>query len=155
MDINIIAAISDSKPIPESVMPSYKIFIESLTAEVRAFVDNALMYDSIGMPLYSKELCCQCLAYLLVLGGGDEACVVGKMRGILAYAQVKANIFGGEIPNGEWIIKISAYVKELESAKDEWTKTGVLPTWLESLYIRYPDLHKNYNFPAKKDDKRI
>ena len=86
-------------------------------------------FEQIGVTIYSDELCCQVLAYVFVYGGGNEQVVYNTaFNQVIRIAQKKANIFGSEIPNIEYVALIQKYIKELKISE---------PKWLLSLEKRY------------------
>lgn len=88
-------------------------------------------FNSIGTSMMSMNFAAKLLAYVYVMGGGNEAvvCHEGLNAGI-AIAQQKFNIKGGEIPMTKSIPVIRAFIMELE-------KLGDKTPWLQQIYSRY------------------
>ena len=78
---------------------------------------------SAGVPIISKDKCCQLLAWVFVYGGGHEQVVMdGWLRNAILYAQQRLNINGGEIPNMELAILMNKYIKSVSDYDNppEW-----------------------------------
>lgn len=88
-------------------------------------------FNSIGTSMMSLNFAAKLLAYVYVMGGGNEAVVnhEGLNAGI-AIAQRKFNIFGGETPDYKVIVCIRAFINELERKGDK-------TPWLKQIYDRY------------------
>ena len=76
----------------------------------RKLFDTCIEND---LKIYSDDLCCQALAWLYVYGGGNEEVTQGKVRTLLLYAQKRANLMGGEVPDIEMVKKIQDYYRSL------------------------------------------
>jgi len=66
-----------------------------------------------GLKIYSDDLCSQALAWLLVFGGGNSEVVYGKASGLFLYAQRRAKLYGGEVPEEDLIASIQEYYRTL------------------------------------------
>lgn len=99
-----------------------------------------------GMKIISDDFCCQLLAWLLQLGGGQEATVYDmKLNCDIAEAQDRLNLYGGECCNAELLPALKLYNMDLENylngkiPKPEWVK----------------NIEKKYNLKPYKDSKTI
>jgi hypothetical protein len=88
-------------------------------------------FNQVGASMMTDDFACKLLAYLSVMGGGNEIVVthIGLNAGI-AIAQAKLNIYGGEVPKRELLPKLQSYIKELNL-------TGEDTPWLPEIYDRY------------------
>jgi hypothetical protein len=93
--------------------------------------------------ILSDDHCSRLLAYVYVLGGGNEAVVInGKLNAHIKEAQRRANLFGGKFPNTAFLPSIQKYVKELEewiNSKGEIKK----PKWFQNFETVYSLKHNN------------
>jgi hypothetical protein len=104
-------------------------------------------FNQIGTSMMSDDFCSKLLAYVYVMGGGNEAVVMhsGLNAGI-RIAQEKANIKGGEIPNAKLLPLIQERIKELEGSYKEGKYQCA---WLTEIYERY-----NFTDTPKKSKKK-
>jgi hypothetical protein len=88
-------------------------------------------FNSVGASMMTVNFAAKLLAYVYVMGGGNEAVVQheGLNAGIAIAAQ-KFNIRGGEIPKAKFIPVIRAFIHELERLGDN-------TPWLNEIYSRY------------------
>lgn len=88
-------------------------------------------FNQIGASMMNNEFAAKLLAYLYVMGGGNEAVVLhqGLNAGIMI-AQQKFNLKGGEIPSAEGVKLIQQYIKELEATMED-------TPWLQEIFTRY------------------
>lgn len=122
-------------------------------------------FEQIGMTMMTDDFAAKLLAYVYVMGGGNEAVVLHKgLNAGIGVAQQKANLKGGEIPNAKMLPLIQMYIKELELAeknpahKEYWYKnpSRAVP-WLKEIYTRYElvegrgPANPNQQSRAKKD----
>jgi len=93
--------------------------------------DMEKAFNQVGASMMSDDFACKLLAYLSVMGGGNEIVVthIGLNAGI-AIAQAKLNIYGGEIPKRELLPKLKSYIRELELTRED-------TLWLSEIYERY------------------
>ena len=88
-------------------------------------------FNSIGTSMMSLNFASKLLAYVYVMGGGNEAVVYNEeLNAGIAIAQRKFNIFGGEKPDYKGIVCIRAFINELERKGDK-------TPWLKQIYDRY------------------
>lgn len=94
-------------------------------------------FSQIGFTMMSDEFAAKLLAYVYVMGGGNEAVVYHKsMNADIHIAQQKANLYGGSIPNLEMIPLINKYIKELEKSMDSCP-------WLSEIFNKYKFIPPN------------
>lgn len=88
-------------------------------------------FNQVGASMMSLNFAAKLLAYVYVMGGGNEAvCYNESLNAGIAIAQQKFNIKGGEIPMAKSIPVIKAFIKELEQLGDDCP-------WLQQIYYRY------------------
>jgi hypothetical protein len=88
-------------------------------------------FNSIGCSMMTADFAAKLLAYLYVMGGGNEAVTMNAgLNAGIAIAQQKFNLNGGEIPDAQGVELIKKYIVELE----ENLKDAV---WLNEIYQRY------------------
>jgi len=79
---------------------------------------------SLGMAMYSDQLCCQGLAWLLVYGGAYSAVTYNpSLTMLFTYAKNKLNLKPNEIPNSELLPLLQKYIKEAEIGWQRATTT--------------------------------
>lgn len=101
-------------------------------------------FNQIGTSMMSNEFAAKLLAYVYVMGGGNEAVTLHQgLNAGIGIAQQKFNIIGGEIPNQEGVLLIQKYIKELEQNMEE-------TEWLEEIFKRY-----NLDGPKKKNSGKV
>lgn len=89
----------------------------------------------IGQPLYTKEVACEMLAWLRVLGGHTEAVVLNNgLNFALRVCAQQLGIEGGKTPDKDGVILMKAKIAEL----DRCLKLGDdLPAWCRRIIRRY------------------
>lgn len=88
-------------------------------------------FNGIGCSIMSMNFASKLLAYVYVMGGGNEAIVYNEgLNAGIAIAQRKFNIIGGEVPDYRGIACIRAFINELERKGDK-------TPWLKEIYERY------------------
>ena len=88
-------------------------------------------FNQVGASMMSLNFAAKLLAYVYVMGGGNEAvCYNEALNAGIAIAQQKFNIKGGETPMLKSIPVIKAFIKELECLGDDCP-------WLQQIYSRY------------------
>jgi hypothetical protein len=92
-------------------------------------------FNQIGASMMTDDFAAKLLAYVFVMGGGNEAvvCHEGLSAGIFM-AQRKFNVFGGEVPRAEGVALMNKYIKELESSYENGEYRA---EWLSEIYKRY------------------
>jgi hypothetical protein len=95
-------------------------------------------FNSIGVSMMSDDFAAKLLAYVSVMGGGNEAVVTNKklLAGI-GIAQQKFNIKGGEVPDANGITLFQKYVAELETYIKESKEPFADDFWLKEVFDRY------------------
>jgi hypothetical protein len=88
-------------------------------------------FNQIGCSMMSADFAAKLMAYVYVMGGGNEQLVthVGLNAGI-NIAQEKFHLNGGETPDSEGVVLINKYIAELEKSKVE-------TVWLKEIKERY------------------
>lgn len=93
-------------------------------------------FNQVGGSMMSMNFAAKLLAYVYVMGGGNEAVVYNEtLNAGIAIASQKFNIKGGEIPEWKSIPVIHAFVNELERRGDD-------TPWLQEIFSRYNILNK-------------
>jgi hypothetical protein len=93
-------------------------------------------FNGIGTSMMSDEFAARLLAYLYVMGGGNESVVLhGALNAGIRIAQEKFKLKGGQRPDGAGITLIQKYVAELESSYA--FETGYQAEWLDEIGERY------------------
>lgn len=88
-------------------------------------------FNSVGASMMSMNFAAKLLAYVYVMGGGNEAVTMHEgLNAGIAIAQQKFNIKGGEIPMAKSIPVIRAFINELERLGDN-------TPWLQQIFFRY------------------
>jgi hypothetical protein len=88
-------------------------------------------FNSVGASVMSADFAAKLLAYVFVMGGGNEAVTMNaKLNVGIAIAQQKFNLYGGEAPSAQDVGLIKRYVAELE-------KNGKETAWLGEIFERY------------------
>lgn len=88
-------------------------------------------FNSVGTSMMSMNFAAKLLAYVYVMGGGNEAVIYNEaLNADIAIAQQKFNIKGGKIPMAKSIPVIRAFIHELE-------RLGEKTPWLQQIYSRY------------------
>jgi hypothetical protein len=88
-------------------------------------------FNQIGASMMSADFAAKLLAYVYLMGGGNEAVTMHEgLNAGIAIAQQKFNLSGGETPDAEGVVLIKKYVTELEKG---WEKT----IWLDEIFNRY------------------
>lgn len=88
-------------------------------------------FNRIGTSMMSQSFAGKLLAYVYVMGGGNEAVVYNEaLNAGIAIAAQKFGIKGGEKPDYISIPIVRAFVKELE-------RTGDDTPWLSDIFSRY------------------
>ena len=88
-------------------------------------------FNSVGTSMLTDDFACKLLAYVYVMGGGNEAVTLHTgLNAAIAMAQEKLNIKGGEIPNARLLPLLQAKIKELEQDMDDCP-------WLPEIFTRY------------------
>ena len=88
-------------------------------------------FNSVGSSMMSMNFAAKLLAYVYVMGGGNEAVVYNEaLNAGIAIAAQKFNIKGGSIPMAKSIPVIRAFILELE-------RKGEDTPWLSDIYNRY------------------
>jgi hypothetical protein len=89
----------------------------------RHAMDLQEAFMSIGTSMIKPDFACKLLAYVLVMGGGNEAAVMNPLMnaGIGMAAQL-LNIKGGCVPNAELLPELQKRIRELEDNMEntEW-----------------------------------
>ena len=76
-------------------------------------------FNQVGSSMMSMNFAAKLLAYVYVMGGGNEAVVYNEaMNAGIAIASQKFKIKAGEIPEAKAIPVIRAFIKELEREGD-------------------------------------
>jgi hypothetical protein len=97
--------------------------------------DFFITLEQLGGKTLPDEQCCQLLAWLLVYGGGCELTTTNfKLNTDIQCAQMRLNIFGGEIPNGELIPLLQKFITECEQYESNEIDK---PQWLDALEKRH------------------
>lgn len=87
-------------------------------------------FNQIGCSMMTDVFAAKLLAYVYVMGGGNEAVTMHEgLNAGIAIAQQKFNLKGGEVPSRK-IPLIRIYIKQLE-------KNGENTPWLKQIYSRY------------------
>jgi hypothetical protein len=93
--------------------------------------DLEAAFNHVGSSMMSADFAAKLLAYVYVMGGGNEAVTMHEgLNAGIAIAQQKFNLNGGEIPNRMGIELIKKYIAELEKNEKE-------TTWLHEIFGRY------------------
>ena len=97
---------------------------------------------NLGFKMYSDDLCCQALAWLLIWGGGNSDVVYGKAVNLFLYAEKRANILGGETANPDFTNKIQEYYKTVVPDGKPYSKESRdlyynPPQWVIDFETRY------------------
>lgn len=88
-------------------------------------------FKSVGVNMLSDDTCCKVLAYLYVMGGGNEAVVYNtKLNTDIKIAQDRMNLHGGEIPNEEVLPLLRQRIFELDTFQEDCV-------WLPHFLFRY------------------
>lgn len=88
-------------------------------------------FNSIGCSMIPDDFAAKLLAYVYVMGGGNEAVVTHQgLNAGISIAQKKFNLYGGETPNSDGIKLIKHYTNELE-------RLGLCTPWLWDIFKRY------------------
>lgn len=88
-------------------------------------------FKSIGSSMMSDDFASKLLAYVYVMGGGNEAVTLHEgLNAGINIAQEKANIKGGEIPDRNMMLLIQQRIRELEETMDD-------TEWLTEIFTRY------------------
>lgn len=88
-------------------------------------------FNSVEASMMSMNFAAKLLAYVYVMGGGNEAVTMHEgLNAGIAIAQQKFNIKGGEIPMAKSIPVIRAFINELERLGDN-------TPWLQQIFFRY------------------
>lgn len=75
-------------------------------------------FEQIGSTMMSDEFAARLLAYVYVMGGGNEAVVLHvSLNAGIKIAQQKANIYGGCVPNADMVPLIQKSFIELEAGE--------------------------------------
>lgn len=98
-------------------------------------------FNNIGLSMMSDGFAAKLLAYVYVLGGGNEAVVyhTGLNAGI-KIAQQKFNLYGGQVPNVKLLGLLQQRIKEIEANEKV--------EWLNEIYERY-------NLVTNGEDKKV
>lgn len=93
-----------------------------VTSNPAYLMDETFELNGLGsMYPMSDDDCCKLLAWLLVLGGGDESVVYNTVLNCrILKAQKRLNIGGGCMPNMKLLPLLSKRTKELETGTDDW-----------------------------------
>ena len=104
------------------------------SGQLAADLENA--FNQFGASMMRDEFAAKLLAYVYVMGGGNEAVTIHEgLHAGIRIAQEKFNIKGGEIPSATGILLIQKYVYELE-------KKELHCPWLSEIGERYNlDMH--------------
>jgi len=97
-------------------------------------------FNSVGMSLMNDDFAAKLLAYVYVMGGGNESVTQNpSMSAGIAIAQQKFNLFGGEAPSKKGIELIKKYVAELENGieKIDFHAEKCNVEWLNEIFERY------------------
>lgn len=82
-----------------------------------------------GINIIGKEHAAQLIAAVYVFG--DESAVYsGKMRADIQYIQQRYGLFGGGIPDGDFVAQVAKYAHDIQQSKGK-------PGWLATLEDRY------------------
>lgn len=102
--------------------------------QLAANLENA--FNQIGGSMMKNEFAAKLLAYVYVMGGGNEAVTIHEgLHAGIRIAQEKFNLKGGEVPDSEGVLLIQKYVYELE-------KKELHCPWLSEIGERYNlDMH--------------
>lgn len=88
-------------------------------------------FNQIGTSMMSMNFAAKLLAYVYVMGGGNEAVVYNEgLNAGIAIAAQKFNIKGGCVPMMKSIPVIRAFIHELERKGDD-------TPWLKDIFTRY------------------
>ena len=88
-------------------------------------------FNQVGSSMMSMNFAAKLLAYVYVMGGGNEAVVYNEgMNAGIAIASQKFKIKAEEIPEARAIPIIRAFIKELERKGDD-------TPWLKEIFNRY------------------
>jgi len=88
-------------------------------------------FSQIGLSMMSDDFAAKLLAYVYVMGGGNEAVAMNPaMIASIGMAQQKFNILGGKIPNEKGISLLRERIRELETGMDK-------TEWLNEIFKRY------------------
>ncbi len=100
-------------------------------------------FNQVGSSMMSMNFAAKLLAYVYVMGGGNEAVVYNEaLNAGIAIASQKFHINGGEVPEARAIPVIRAFIKELEREGDN-------TPWLQQIFTRYNITNKT----VKKNEK--
>jgi hypothetical protein len=110
--------------------------MSSVTFQLASQLEEA--FNAVGASMMSDEFAGKLLAYVYVMGGGNEAVVYNEaLNAGIAIAAQKFNIKGGEMPKAKSIPIVRAFIHELE-------RKGEDTPWLERIYSRY-NISRNQN----------
>lgn len=88
-------------------------------------------FNQVGTSMMSMNFAAKLLAYVYVMGGGNEAVVYNEaLNAGIAIASQKFRIKGGEVPEARSIPAIRAFIRELEREGDN-------TPWLQQIFTRY------------------
>lgn len=100
-------------------------------------------FNEIGTSMMSQSFAGKLLAYVYVMGGGNEAVVYNEgLNAGIAIAAQKFGIKGGEKPDYISIPIVRAFVNELERMGDN-------TPWLNDIFTRYNMNNKTVNKNGK------
>lgn len=72
-------------------------------------------FNQLGTSMMSNDFAAKLLAYVYVMGGGNEAVTLHQgLHAGIRIAQQKFNLYGGETPSIEGIRLLQKYIPELE-----------------------------------------
>ena len=88
-------------------------------------------FNQVGASMMGDEFAAKLLAYVYVMGGGNEAvCFHEGLHAGIRIAQQKFNLYGGEVPSVEGVRLLQKYIPELE-------KKELHCPWLSEIEKRY------------------
>jgi hypothetical protein len=105
-----------------------------------------LALDKIGASSLTDDACCQLLAWLNYDRGESEAPIYKwALNRDIKIAQQRLDLFGGETPNVDLVVKFNQYRQEL-------TQSDAKPAWFTDIEIKYglDDSNKKTNGKNKK-----
>lgn len=116
--------------------------MSNFSGQLAADLENA--FKQIGASMMRDDFAAKLLAYVYVMGGGNEAVTVHEgLHSGIRIAQEKFNLKGGEVPDINGILLIQKYVYELEHKE-------LHCPWLSEIEERY-----NLNMRLQKPDYSI
>jgi hypothetical protein len=110
--------------------------------------DMERAFNQIGASMMTADFAAKLLAYVYVMGGGNEAVTMHEaLNAGIAIAQQKFNISGGETPSAQGVTLIKKYIAELEKDLEE-------TPWLNEILNRYNLIHIDRELKKNSSKKK-